>query len=130
MWFEPPSGGYESQPEIIPEEVAIGQEAHHVVLLQRPQHVRRRRGTERDDVHAELRAELELEDDVLLEELIELASERGRRTRPHLKIGVCGEQGGDPNSIRFFEHCRLDSVSCSPFRVPIARLASARAGLG
>jgi pyruvate,orthophosphate dikinase len=62
--------------------------------------------------------------------LVQIAVERGRRARPTLQIGVCGEHGGDPSSVRFFERCRLDSVSCSPYRVPIARLASARAVLG
>ncbi len=62
--------------------------------------------------------------------LVETAVDRGRRARPHLQTGVCGEHGGDPSSIRFFERCRLDSVSCSPYRVPVARLAAARAVLG
>ncbi len=62
--------------------------------------------------------------------LVELGLERGRSTRPDLKVGICGEHGGDPASIRFFEELGLDYVSCSPFRVPIARLAAARAALG
>lgn len=62
-------------------------------------------------------------------ELIRLASERGRKTRPDLKLGICGEHGGDPTSIRFCEEVGLDYVSCSPFRVPIARLASAQAAI-
>ena len=53
--------------------------------------------------------------------------ERGRATKPALKIGVCGEHGGDPDSIAFFYGAGLDYVSCSPFRVPIARLAAAQA---
>ncbi len=53
--------------------------------------------------------------------------ERGRAARPDLKAGVCGEHGGDPASIRFFETVGLDYVSCSPYRVPIARLAAAQA---
>ncbi len=53
--------------------------------------------------------------------------ERGRKTRPSLKIGVCGEHGGDPDSIATFAKAGLDYVSCSPFRVPIARLAAAHA---
>jgi pyruvate,orthophosphate dikinase len=61
--------------------------------------------------------------------LIRIAVERGRATRPDLKLGVCGEQGGDPASIDFFESAGLDYVSCSPFRVPIARLAAARAAI-
>jgi pyruvate, orthophosphate dikinase len=62
-------------------------------------------------------------------ELIGLAVERGRKGRPDLMIGVCGEHGGDPDSIAFFEEVGLDYVSCSPFRVPIARLAAAQATL-
>jgi pyruvate,orthophosphate dikinase len=62
-------------------------------------------------------------------ELIQIAAERGRKTRPGLKLGICGEHGGDPASIRFCETVRLDYVSCSPFRVPIARLAAAQAAL-
>jgi pyruvate,orthophosphate dikinase len=63
-------------------------------------------------------------------ELIKIAVERGRATRPDLKIGICGEHGGDPASIAFCETARLDYVSCSPFRIPIARLAAAQAALG
>ncbi len=59
--------------------------------------------------------------------LVKLAVERGRSTKPNLKLGVCGEHGGDPDSIRFFREARLDYVSCSPFRVTIARLAAAQA---
>jgi pyruvate,orthophosphate dikinase len=61
--------------------------------------------------------------------LIETAAERGRRVRPNLKLGVCGEHGGDPLSIEFFQRIGLDYVSSSPFRVPVARLAAAQAGL-
>jgi len=60
-------------------------------------------------------------------ELIRIACERGRATRPELEIGVCGEHGGDPASIHFFAETGFDYVSCSPFRVPIARLAAAQA---
>ena len=60
-------------------------------------------------------------------ELIRIAAERGRRTRNDLKLGICGEHGGDPASISFCEEVGLDYVSCSPFRVPIARLAAAQA---
>jgi len=63
-------------------------------------------------------------------ELVALAAERGRKTRPHIKLGVCGEHGGDPASIAFCESVHLDYVSCSPFRIPIARLAAAQAALG
>jgi pyruvate,orthophosphate dikinase len=62
-------------------------------------------------------------------ELVAIATRRGREVKPKLKIGVCGEHGGDPRSIEFFNHVGLDYVSCSPFRVPIARLAAARAAL-
>jgi len=60
-------------------------------------------------------------------ELVRLGVERGRSTNPSLKIGVCGEHGGDPESIATFARAGLDYVSCSPFRVPIARLAAAQA---
>ncbi len=61
--------------------------------------------------------------------LVQIGVEKGRRARPKLKLGICGEHGGDPKSIRFFVRAGLDYVSCSPFRVPIARLAAAQAGL-
>jgi pyruvate,orthophosphate dikinase len=63
-------------------------------------------------------------------QLVQVAAERGRKTKPELKLGVCGEHGGDPDSIVFFYKAGLDYVSCSPFRVPIARLAAAQAVLG
>jgi pyruvate,orthophosphate dikinase len=59
-------------------------------------------------------------------ELIKIAVEKGRKIKPGLKIGVCGEHGGDPKSIEFFDKVGLDYVSCSPYRVPVARLAAAR----
>ncbi|MGO9135069.1 MAG: pyruvate, phosphate dikinase [Methylovirgula sp.] len=62
-------------------------------------------------------------------ELVEIGIERGRKTRPDIKLGICGEHGGDPASIGFFEKVGLTYVSCSPFRVPIARLAAAQAAL-
>jgi hypothetical protein len=62
-------------------------------------------------------------------ELVKIAVERGRKTRPDIKLGICGEHGGDPASIAFCESVGLDYVSCSPFRVPIARLAAAQAAL-
>ena len=62
--------------------------------------------------------------------LIDIATREGRQTRPDLKTGVCGEHGGDPESIHFFHRTGLDYVSCSPFRVPIARLEAGRAVLG
>jgi len=63
-------------------------------------------------------------------ELIRIAAERGRATRPDIKLGICGEHGGDPASIAFCEEVGLDYVSASPYRVPIARLAAAQAALG
>jgi pyruvate, orthophosphate dikinase len=62
-------------------------------------------------------------------ELVRIAVERGRQGRPKLKLGICGEHGGDPDSIRFCHEAGLDYVSCSPFRVPVARLAAAQAAL-
>jgi pyruvate,orthophosphate dikinase len=63
-------------------------------------------------------------------ELVKIGVERGRKVRPKLKVGICGEHGGDPASITFCHEAKLDYVSCSPFRVPIARLAAAQAALG
>ena len=63
-------------------------------------------------------------------ELVKIGAERGRKTKPALKLGVCGEHGGDPESIALFYEAGLDYVSCSPFRVPIARLAAAQAIVG
>jgi len=63
-------------------------------------------------------------------ELIRIANERGRKTRRNIKLGICGEHGGDPASVAFCHETGLDYVSCSPFRVPIARLAAAQAALG
>jgi pyruvate,orthophosphate dikinase len=63
-------------------------------------------------------------------ELIIIATERGRKTRPDLKLGICGEHGGDPASVAFCHRIGLNYVSCSPYRVPIARLAAAQAALG
>jgi pyruvate,orthophosphate dikinase len=60
---------------------------------------------------------------------MKIAVEKGRGTRPTLKIGICGEHGGDPSSVEFCHIVGLNYVSCSPFRVPIARLAAARAAL-
>jgi pyruvate,orthophosphate dikinase len=62
-------------------------------------------------------------------QLVEIGVQKGRQARPGLKIGICGEHGGDPSSIRFFHKAGLDYVSCSPYRVPIARLAAAQAQL-
>jgi len=63
-------------------------------------------------------------------ELVRIAAEKGRKARPDIKLGICGEHGGDPSSIWFCEEVGLDYVSCSPYRVPIARLAAAQAAVG
>ncbi|MFM9145128.1 MAG: putative PEP-binding protein [Phycisphaerales bacterium] len=62
-------------------------------------------------------------------QLVDMACQRGRTTRPDIKLGICGEHGGDPSSIKFFEKVGLAYVSCSPFRVPVARLAAAKAAV-
>ena len=62
-------------------------------------------------------------------QLVRLGTERGRSVKPDLKVGICGEHGGDPSSIAFCNEIGLDYVSCSPFRVPVARLAAAQASL-
>jgi pyruvate,orthophosphate dikinase len=62
-------------------------------------------------------------------QLIRMSVEKGRATRPDLKIGICGEHGGDPASVEFCYKTGLNYVSCSPFRVPIARLAAAQAAI-
>jgi pyruvate,orthophosphate dikinase len=62
--------------------------------------------------------------------MVRMATEKGRATKPKLKLGICGEHGGDPASVAFCEQVGLDYVSCSPYRVPIARLAAAQAALG
>ena len=61
--------------------------------------------------------------------MVKLGVDKGRSVKPNLKVGVCGEHGGDPASIDFFHRVGLDYVSCSPFRVPIARLAAAQANI-
>jgi pyruvate,orthophosphate dikinase len=61
--------------------------------------------------------------------VVRMGVERGRQTRPDLKLGICGEHGGDPASIHFFEKIGLDYVSASPYRIPVARLAAAQAAL-
>jgi pyruvate,orthophosphate dikinase len=98
-------------------------------------------GFSRDDVEGKFLARY-LEDKVLaanpfesldergVGELVQFACERGRKTREDLKLGICGEHGGDPASVGFFHRVGLDYVSCSPYRVPIARLAAAHAALG
>lgn len=62
-------------------------------------------------------------------ELIKVGTERGRITKPNLKVGICGEHGGDPESVKFCHRIGMNYVSCSPFRVPIARLAAAQAAI-
>ena len=62
-------------------------------------------------------------------QLVQMGTQRGRSTRKRLKVGICGEHGGDPDSVNFCHNVGLDYVSCSPFRVPIARLAAAQAAL-
>ena len=62
-------------------------------------------------------------------ELVQLGIQRGRKTRPKLKVGICGEHGGEPESVKFCHRVGMDYVSCSPFRVPIARLAAAQAAI-
>ena len=61
--------------------------------------------------------------------LTRIAIEKGRATRPDIKLGICGEHGGDPESVKFFHRVGLNYVSCSPFRVPVARLAAAQAAI-
>jgi len=60
---------------------------------------------------------------------VRIAVEEGRSTRPDITLGVCGEHGGDPESIHFFHEVGLDYVSCSPFRIPVARLEAGRAAV-
>src|SRR4051794_4160632 len=62
-------------------------------------------------------------------QLMEMTCDLGRKTRPKIKLGICGEHGGEPNSVKFCHRLGLDYVSCSPFRIPIARLAAAQAAL-
>ena len=68
-------------------------------------------------------------DQIGVGKLVKMAATLGRETRPDLHLGVCGEHGGDPSSVEFFHKVGLDYVSCSPFRVPIARLAAAQAAI-
>ena len=62
-------------------------------------------------------------------QLVEMAVEKGRKTRPNIKLGICGEHGGEPSSVEFFYKVGLTYVSCSPYRVPIARLSAAQAAI-
>ena len=68
-------------------------------------------------------------DQIGVGKLVKMAAQLGRSVRPELHLGVCGEHGGDPSSVEFFHKVGLDYVSCSPFRVPIARLAAAQAAI-
>ena len=68
-------------------------------------------------------------DQIGVGKLVAMAAKLGRSVRPELHLGVCGEHGGDPSSVEFFHKVGLDYVSCSPFRVPIARLAAAQAAI-
>ena len=68
-------------------------------------------------------------DQVGVGQLVKMAAEKGRATRPNIKLGICGEHGGDPASIEFCHRVGLNYVSCSPYRVPIARLAAAQAAI-
>jgi pyruvate, orthophosphate dikinase len=96
-------------------------------------------GMSRDDSGSFLPAYTELEivkknpfatiDQTGIGQLVDIAVTKGRQTRPDIKLGICGEHGGDPSSIQFFEKVGLDYVSCSPYRVPVARLAAAQARL-
>jgi len=97
-------------------------------------------GYSRDDVEAEFFSRyfelgvftispFETIDQYGVGELVKIAAERGRSVNPELHLGVCGEHGGDPESIHFFHSIGLDYVSCSPFRVPIARLEAGRAAV-
>jgi pyruvate,orthophosphate dikinase len=62
-------------------------------------------------------------------QLVKMGAEKGRSTNPKLKVGICGEHGGEPSSVEFCNTVNMDYVSCSPFRVPIARLAAAQAAI-
>ncbi len=96
-------------------------------------------GISRDDVGALLQVYLEKDiypvdpfvtvDRAGVGRLMHMAVEEGRRSRPGMKMGICGEHGGDPSSVEFCHEVGLDYVSCSPFRLPIARLAAAQAAL-
>jgi pyruvate,orthophosphate dikinase len=68
-------------------------------------------------------------DQVGVGQLVQMGTEKGRSTQPKLKVGICGEHGGEPRSIEFCHKIGLDYVSCSPFRVPVARIAAAQAAL-
>ena len=97
-------------------------------------------GYSRDDVNSFLPIYLEKKilkvdpfqqlDQIGVGQLIQMGAEKGRSVKPTIKLGICGEHGGDPSSVEFCHRVGLNYVSCSPFRVPIARLAAARAAVG
>ena len=68
-------------------------------------------------------------DQVGVGQLVKMAADKGKATRPNIKLGICGEHGGDPSSVEFCHNIGLTYVSCSPYRVPIARLAAAQAAI-
>jgi pyruvate,orthophosphate dikinase len=97
-------------------------------------------GFSRDDIEARIlaryidrkildRSPFETIDEPGVGWLVRLAAWTGREARPELKLGICGEHGGDPDSIAFFHRAGLDYVSCSPYRVPVARVAAAQAAV-
>ena len=96
-------------------------------------------GISRDDVKGFMPAYVEMDiypvdpfqrlDQEGVGDLMKVAIERGRKTRPEIKLGICGEHGGEPTSVKFCHGIGLSYVSCSPFRVPIARLAAAQAAI-
>jgi pyruvate, orthophosphate dikinase len=97
-------------------------------------------GLSRDDVEGKFlapyigrgiidRSPFETIDEPGVGELVRIGAERGRAANPELKVGICGEHGGEPDSVAFFHRIGLDYVSCSPFRVPIARVAAAQAAV-
>jgi pyruvate,orthophosphate dikinase len=96
-------------------------------------------GYSRDDIASFLPAYLDMKilpndpfqvlDQTGVGQLVQMATERGRAARPDLKCGICGEHGGEPSSVEFCHRTGLNYVSCSPFRVPIARLAAAQAAI-
>ena len=71
----------------------------------------------------------EVLDQVGVGQLVKMGVEKGRATRPDLKVGICGEHGGEPSSVKFCANLGMNYVSCSPFRVPIARVAAAQAAI-
>jgi pyruvate,orthophosphate dikinase len=97
-------------------------------------------GFSRDDVESKFmpaylerkivdRSPFETIDTPAVGQLVRLAAQRGRSSKPGLELGICGEHGGDPSSIDFFDEIGIDYVSCSPFRVPVARVAAAQAAV-